>query len=509
MIDFTQVEEIELNGESVEKIEIDDVVVWENIKSILLSPSEESTFWGQDIELTATVTPPKEGLTVDFYSDKLTCRLDNSTDPNLISINTPWGMIIPETRRTEEGYNKFTLFSEKYIDNNIIITDTDGNIITTSYICRGAIEAPSRYYDGGISDTIILPNNNEKYILSIETDESFATVTTDENGQASVIVNKDIPQEINFTAKVKRKISPNLSINWIKRNLTIRPLHTGTLYYGHYLRYEVTDEIDGSVVTGLTGTITHGSSASTASITVNSSGYAQLQINSGTLTSTTSTSYTGKCKIDGNSLYNDSSEYSASYSYAPSKQYNASLSSAASDSYCTTTFSGSYTYGRWYPSSTDYTLVEALKGTGTARAYLASASGSTSCKTPEELAVKTNGKNGTTTVSGTVLAIGYYIGAKRASTVSTKFNNIKIQLYSNGEWVSKATASRTTTLPTDYPDPYYTGTFSWVPTMAQLTSGYVRLVAYFTANTKSDIGYVYIGEFYPQVWYAPPQTFIS
>ena len=37
-------------------------------------------------------------------------------------------------------------------------------------------------------------------------------------------------------------------------------------------------------------------------------------------------------------------------------------------------------------------MAEALKGTGTVRAYLASASGSTSCKTPEELAVKTNGR---------------------------------------------------------------------------------------------------------------------
>lgn len=506
MIDFTQVEEIELDGELVEKIEIDDVVVWENIKSILLSSSEESTFWGQDIELTATVTPPKEGLTVDFYSDKLTCRLDNSTNPNLISINTSWGMIIPETRITEEGYNKFTLFSEKYVDNNIIITDTDGNIISTSYIWPGVVEAPSGYYHGGISDTIILPNNNEKYILSIETDESFATVTTDENGQASVIVNKDIPQEINFTAKVKRKISPNLSINWIKRNLTIRPLHTGTLYYGHYLRYKVTDGLTGEILPNLTGYINYGA-GNDYNVTVNSSGYCQLQLNVGTKTTTTSTTYTGKCQITGNELYNDSSLYSASYSYIPSKKYNSSLSSASSDHVCEVKYSGSYTYGRWYPSSTDYTLVEALKGTGTVRSYLASSSGTSYCKTPEELYVRTNGKNGTSSVSGTVLAIGYYITARRNSTITTKFNNIKIQLYSNSEWTTKATASRTTTFPSSDEYTNYTGTFSFTPTMAQLPN--IRLVASFTANTQSNLGYAYISEFYPQVWYSPTQTFLS
>lgn len=284
-------------------------------------------------------------------------------------------------------------------------------------------------------------------------------------------------------------------------------MHTGTLYYGHYLRYKVTDSVSGSIVTGLTGTITHGSSASTVNITVNSSGYAQLQINSGTKTSTTSASYTGKCKINGNSLYNTSSEYSASYSYAPSKKYNASLSSATTGTGCTATTSSKY-YGR-YPTSSDYTLVEALKGTGTVRAYLAESGGSTACKTPEELYVRTNGKSGTSSVSGTILAIGYYITARRNSTVTTKFNNIKIQLYSNSEWTTKATATRTTTIPYNSDSSYgeYTGTFSYVPPMSSISN--IRLVANFTANSQADLGYVYVSEFYPQIWYSPTQTFKS
>ncbi len=335
------------------------------------------------------------------------------------------------------------------------------------------------------------------------------TGTTNANGVVTTTVSKSTPQSASFTANCKGSLSNSVSVTWNKRNLTISPLHTGTLYYGHYLRYKVTDSVSGSVVTGLSGYIVDGYSSTQNSVTLNSSGYVQKQLNNGTKTSTTSTSYSGKCKITGNSLYNTSSEYSASYTYCPSKKYNASLSSASTGTGCTATFTSGKYYGRWYPSSDDYTLVEALKGTGTARAYLASASGSGACKRPEELYVNTNGKNGTSAVSGTVLVVGYYIGAKRGSTVTVKFNNIAIQLYSNSEWTTKATASRTTTFPTDYPDPYYTGTFSFVPTMSQLTSGYIRLMANFTENTQSDTGYVYVGEFYPQVWYSPTQTFKS
>lgn len=406
MLNFNNASDITIDGKEAKKIEINNVVVWEKSSiSIALTTSSTSVYWGQNVTLTATVSPAVDGLEVNFSNG--------------------------------------------------------------------------------------------------------VTATTNANGVATTTVSKSTPQSASFTANCSGGLSNSVSVSWVKRNLKITPMHTGTLYYGHYLRYKVTDSVSGSIVTGLTGTITHGSSASTASITVNSSGYAQLQINSGTKTSTTSASYTGKCKINGNSLYNTSSEYSASYSYAPSKKFNASLASASTGTGCTATFTSGKYYGRWYPSSTAESLVAALKGTGVAQAYLASSGGSGACKTPEELAVKTNGKNGTTAVSGTVLAIGYYVGAKRASTVSTKFNNIAIQLYANSTWTTKATATRTTTFPTDYPDPYYTGTFSFVPTMAQLTSGYVRLVASFTANTKSDVGYVYIGEFYPQVWYSPTQTFLS
>lgn len=405
MLNFNNASDITIDGKEAKRIEINNIVVWEKSSiSIALTTSSTSVYWGQNITLTATVSPAVEGLEVNFSNG--------------------------------------------------------------------------------------------------------VTATTNANGVATTTVNKSTPQSASFTATSSGSLSNSVSVTWNKRNLTITPLHTGTLYYGHYLRYKVTDSVSGSIVTGLSGYIIDGYSSTQNSVTINSSGYVQKQCNNGTKTSTTSTSYTGKCKINGNSLYNTSSEYSATYNYCPSKKYNASLSAASTGTGCTATTSGKY-YGCWYPSSDDYTLVEALKGTGTVRAYLASASGSTSCKTPEELYVKTNGKNGTSTVSGTVLAIGYYIGGKRASTVSTKFNDIKIQLYSNSEWTTKATASRTTTLPTDYPDPYYTGTFSFVPTMSQLTSGYVRLVAYFTANTKADIGYVYVSEFFPQVWYSPTQTFKS
>ena len=351
------------------------------------------------------------------------------------------------------------------------------------------------------------PNNVEGLTVNFS---NGLTAVTNKDGVAMISVNSQIATTINFYAFIGDVTSNSISVSWDRKdraNIIVTPLHQGTLYYGHSLKFKITNA-DGSSCAGDTAFIFDSYDGVTHNITVDENSCVTLPLTRGSKTSTTKVEYTAVCGFLNDDQYSGIA-YSFNYSYQPSIKYNASLSSAASDSYCTATFSGSKTYGRWYATSTDYTMAEALKGTGTVRAYLASASGSTSCKTPEELAVKTNGKNGTTTVSGTVLAIGYYIGAKRASTVSTKFNNIKIQLYSNGEWVSKATASRTTTLPTDYPDPYYTGTFSWVPTMAQLTSGYVRLVAYFTANTKSDIGYVYIGEFYPQVWYAPPQTFIS
>lgn len=406
MLNFNNASDITIDGKEAKKIEINNVVVWEKSSiSISLTASSNSVYWGQNVTLTATVTPAVEGLEVTF---------------------------------------------------------SDGT-----------------------------------------------KATTNSNGVATTVVSKSTPQTVNFTATTSGSLSNSVNINWVKRNLTISPLHTGTLYYGHYLRYKVTDSVSGAIVTGLTGYIIDGYSSTQNSVTINSSGYVQKQLNNGTKTSTTSTSYTGKCKINGNSLYNTSSEYSATYNYAPSKKYNASIASASTGTGCTATFTSGKYYGRWYPSSSDYTLVEALKGTGTARAYLASSGGSGACKRPEELYVKTNGKNGTAAVSGTVLAIGYYVGAKRASTVTVKFNNIAIQLYSNSEWTTKATASRTTTFPTDYPDPYYSGTFSFVPTMSQLTSGYIRLVANFTENTQSNVGYVYIGEFYPQVWYSPTQTFKS
>lgn len=405
MLNFNNASNITIGGKEAKKIEINNVVVWEKSSiSIALTTSSTSVYWGQNVTLTATVSPAVEGLEVTFSNG--------------------------------------------------------------------------------------------------------VTATTNANGVATTTVNKSTPQSASFTATSSGSLSNSVSVTWNKRNLTLTPLHTGTLYYGHYLRYKVTDSVSGSVVTGLSGYINYGA-GSNYNVTVNSSGYCQLQLNLGTKTSTTSTSYSGKCKITGNSLYNTSSEYSATYNYCPSKKYNAALASASTGTGCTATFTSGKYYGRWYPSSSDYTLVGALKGTGTARAYLASSGGSGACKRPEELYVKTNGKNGTTAVSGTVLAIGYYVGAKRASTVTVKFNNIAIQLYSNSEWVTKATASRTTTFPTDYPDPYYTGTFSFVPTMSQLTSGYIRLMANFTENTQSNVGYVYIGEFYPQVWYSPTQTFKS
>lgn len=403
MLNFNNALEITIGGKEAKRIEINDVVVWEKI-NITLSSSSNSVYWGQNITLTATVTPAIEGLSVTFSNG--------------------------------------------------------------------------------------------------------VTATTNAEGVATTTVNMSTPQTASFTANCSGSFSNSVSVDWNKRNLTITPLHTGTLYYGHYLRYKVTDSVSGSVVTGLSGYIVDGYSSTQNSVTINSSGYAQKQCNNGTKTSTTSNTYTGKCKINGNSLYNTSSEYSATYNYCPSKKYNASLSAASTGTGCETTTSGKY-YGRWYPSSSDYTLVEALKGTGTARAYLASSGGSTSCKTPEELYVKTNGKNGTTAVSGTVLAIGYYITGRRNSTVTVKFNDIKIQLYSNSAWTTKATASRTTTLPYDADSTYgeYTGTFSFVPTMSQLTSGDIRLVANFTANTQSNLGYAYVSEFYPQVWYSPTQTF--
>ena len=106
------------------------------------------------------------------------------------------------------------------------------------------------------------------------------------------------------------------------------------------------------------------------------------------------------------------------------------------------------------------------------------------------------------TVSGTVLNVGYHIEARRSDDVSTKFNDIKLQLYSDG-WSTKATASRSTTLPTTTTS--YIGSFSYVPSMSNLS--YVRLLARFTSNTKDGSGNVNLDNFYLQVWYSPTQTF--
>lgn len=323
---------------------------------------------------------------------------------------------------------------------------------------------------------------------------------TDDNGVATVTITENTPVQKVFVAKFEDNYSNNLGVEWLKRNLTITPLHKGTLYYGHYLRYKVTDSTSGAIVTGLSGYIIDGYSSTQTSVTVNSSGYCQKQCNNGSKTSTSSTDYTSKCKINGNNLYNDSI-VPDNYSYKPSLTFDSGISSVATDTYCEAKDGNGHYYGKWYAAG-DYSMASALKGSGYIRSHLASSSGSTSCKTPEELYVRMNGKNGSSTVSGTVLNVGYYIEVRRSDNVSTKFNDIKLQLYSGG-WATKATASRTTTLPTT--TTYYTGSFSYVPSMSNLSN--VRLIAKFTANTKSEVGYAYISKFYLQVWYSPTQTF--
>lgn len=324
---------------------------------------------------------------------------------------------------------------------------------------------------------------------------------TDDNGVATLTLTENVPVQKVFVARDGDNYSNNLGVKWLKRNLTITPLHKGTLHYGHYLRYKVTDSTSGAIVTGLSGYIIDGYSSTQTNVTVNSSGYCQKQCNNGSKTSTSSTTYTGKCKINGNNLYNESLVYSGTYSYKPSLTFDSGISSVTSDTYCEAKDGNGHYYGKWYATG-DYSMASALKGSGSIRSHLASSSGSTSCKTPEELYVRMNGKNGSSTVSGTVLNVGYYIMVSRSDNISTKFDNIKLQLYSGG-WSTKATASRTTTLPSS--STTYTGSFSYVPSMSNLSN--VRLIAKFTANTKGELGYAYISEFYLQVWYSPTQTF--
>ena len=68
MIDFTQVEEVELDGELVEKIEINDVVVWENIKSVTLTDLVNNEAWGLNNSLYLEVLPQKQ-YSVDLYDE--------------------------------------------------------------------------------------------------------------------------------------------------------------------------------------------------------------------------------------------------------------------------------------------------------------------------------------------------------------------------------------------------------------------------------------------------------
>ena len=236
----------------------------------------------------------------------------------------------------------------------------------------------------------------------------------------------------------------------------------------------------------------------------------QKQCNNGTKGSTTSSTKTAKCKINGGTLYNNTSEYSKAYTYQPSALYSCRISAASTDSRCTATHGGSEVYAKWYKSSDADSLAKALYSTGTVHSYLATADGSSFCARPEELYAKTDGKdlNGKAK-TGTVHGIEYYMTARRTDVsqhIVVKGFSMSLQIYSGGEWITKQTLTSSTTLTGDYIT--FNAKFSTVPTISQLTSGYVRLKCYFNGNTDHNYqGYVYIAQLYPRVYYSPTQTF--
>lgn len=405
-MDFTQVDKIDVGDKTVDYITIGGVVAWEYLRSVTLTASSTSVVWGTNVTLTATTSPARQNLTIDF-------------------------------------------------------------------------------------------GNGLKAV-------------TNQNGVATVTVKQTTPQSVTYQAKVRNKSSSPVTVNWNKRNLTLTKKHTGTLYYGHYLRFVVTDSTSGAAVSGLTGYIVDGYTSTQTSVTSNGSGVVQKQCNNGTKGSTTSSTKTAKCKINGGTLYNNTSEYSGSYTYQPSAVYNARISAASTDSRCTATHGGSEVYAKWYKSSTAESLPKALYSTGSVHSYLATADGSSFCARPEELYAKTDGKdhNGKAK-SGTVHAIEYYMTAARTDStkpIVVKGFSMTLQIYSSGEWVTKQTLSKTTTLTGDSQS--FTGKFSTIPTMSQLTSGYVRFKCYFNSNTSHNYqGYVYVYQLYPHIYYSPAQTF--